>query len=312
MSASDLRRVMVAFDSDEEPDGARRNGIEGALERALGIARNNGAGILVLQTCYDPVADEPSGVLPSPQRRRFVEELTAAHERHLGDLLAPYRRKAPGMESRLLWARDPAGAIIDAAARWRAQLLIKPVSRHRAVADFFHTPLDWALMREAPCPVVLARNGSWRTDGRILAAVDAADEQHAGLSREIIRRAHALAEILGARLDVATAYPDLGRAVDRLEVGGELAGIEAELTESRRRRLVAMLDELGITAVDLHLVKGKPAREIAALAERLDAQLTVVGTSARHGMARLVIGNTAEELVGRLGRDLMTVRAPWS
>jgi len=51
---------------------------------------------------------------------------------------------------------------------------------------------------------------------------------------------------------------------------------------------------------------------IPQLEEELQPALTVLGTAARRGLGSLVIGNTAENLLGRLRGDLVTVREPWS
>ena len=49
---------------------------------------------------------------------------------------------------------------------------------------------------------------------------------------------------------------------------------------------------------------------IDKLADDLDASLTIVGTAARRTIGKLLVGNTAEEIIGRTTRDLVTVHAP--
>lgn len=304
MTVTDLQRVMVASDSTDA--------LEAALDKAARIEHYSGAEILVVQTCYHRIVDESPEVLPAEAHARLIEHLQAEAENALRDLVAPLSRRVASVDSRLIWTNDAAAAIAEEATRWRAQLLIKPVSRHHPVADFFHTPLDWTLMREAPCAVMVARGSSWDPGGPVLAAVDADDEDHDSLNREILQRAAGLARILGARLHVASAYPDLGRAVDQLQVGSEFENIEAEMEKRRRNRLTAWVTALNMEVPELHVLEGKPTDVIPALAESLGATVTVVGTAARHGVAKLVIGNTAEDLIGRLQGDLVTVRAPWS
>jgi universal stress protein E len=65
----------------------------------------------------------------------------------------------------------------------------------------------------------------------------------------------------------------------------------------------------GVDATAIHVVEGRPADVIGALASELSAGLTVVGTAARTGLKKLLIGNTAESIVRDLSTDLLTIRA---
>jgi universal stress protein E len=242
----------------------------------------------------------------------LIEAMKAAERQALHRLVEPFASRMAAVETRLVWAKNAAEGITEAAAKWNAELLIKPVSEHHPIADYFHTPLDWALTRDAGCAVLISKGGSWTPPRPVLATVDVADQAHASLSREVLRTGALLARILGTDLHVATAYPDLGQRVDELQVATDFAGIKADMWQNRRNLLAVMLDELGLAASEIHVLEGKPAKVIAVLEHDLNPALTVLGTAARRGLTKLVIGNTAEDLVGRLKGDLVTVRDPWS
>jgi universal stress protein E len=70
----------------------------------------------------------------------------------------------------------------------------------------------------------------------------------------------------------------------------------------------ALLARLRVEAREVHVIEGRPRQAIAALAGRIDAGLTVLGTAARTGLGKLLIGNTAEGIVSDLPTDLLTVR----
>jgi universal stress protein E len=304
MTPKQLGRVMVANDSLE--------GLEPALEKAAKIERYTGAEVLVLETTYDRIAEEPAEVLPRHEQARLIEAMKAAERVALHRLADPFAAALASVETRLVWAKDAAEAIREVAVEWRADLLIKPVSKHHPIADYFHTPLDWALTRHAPCAVLISKGAAWTSSGPVLATVDVADEAHHALSREVLRTAALLADILGAELHVATAYPDLGQSVNELQVATDFDGIKADMWQSRSDLLNAMIDELALSASAIHVLEGKPGKVIPALELDLDPSMTVLGTAARRGLAKLVIGNTAEDLVGRLQGDLVTVRDPWN
>jgi nucleotide-binding universal stress UspA family protein len=80
------------------------------------------------------------------------------------------------------------------------------------------------------------------------------------------------------------------------------------MKESRERALAELCEELEVATDEVHVIEGHPARAICQLVEQLGSQITVLGTSARVGLGKLLIGNTAEQIVHRLSTDVLTVR----
>lgn len=294
------KRLLIASDS--------LDGMPVALDKAALLEHYTGAELLALLNVYDRVAEEPERVLSRERQVELIEALKAAERHGLQSLADAVRDRVATLDTQVTWHRRADEAILDAARRWGADLLIKPVCEHHPVADYFHTPLDWALMRDAPCPVLVSKRAGWKPPYVILAALDIADADHAGLNDRILIQASTLATTLDARLHVATAYPDLGQRVDALQVASDFEGIKTSMRENRRKALLEATTRLDVAVDDVHVLEGKPAVVIAALAHRVEATLTVVGTAARRGLSKLVLGNTAEDVIARVPGDLMTVR----
>ncbi|MEQ8485204.1 MAG: universal stress protein [Pseudomonadales bacterium] len=301
MQPTALERVLIASDG--------LDGMAVALDKAAMIEHYTGAQLLAVQTVYDRIAEEPPGVLPAAQQVELIEALKAAERRALQAVAGPVQARVASLELQVAWHRQSAEAIADAARRFQANLLIKPVSAHHPLGDYFHTPLDWALMRQAPCPVLVSRRPDWRPPHRILAAVDIADTDHEALNAAVMAMAGTLASVLDAELHVATAYPDLGQRVNALQVATDFEGIKASMRSNRHALLADAIAAIGLEVDQIHVLEGRPAAVIPDLASRIEATVTVLGTAARHGLSKLVIGNTAEDLISRLAGDLLTVRA---
>jgi universal stress protein E len=304
MTIPPLRRIMIASDSEQ--------GMAEALHKAGTLAAGDAeAQLRVLRASYDRIAEEPAEILPADEREALIGSIMRTEQEALAALTEPLQSRVRNVTAELLWRKDAAPAIAEAATAWHAQLLVKPVSHH-GLGDFLHTPLDWALMRQAPCPVLVSR-GAWGDPaGCVLAAVDIGDREHEALCGEILRRACQLGGILGVDVHVASAYPNLGQSVNELQIATDFQGIKASMRDSRQRALNAMLESLELRVTETHLLEGKAVHVIPALARRLGASLTVLGTAARRGVSKLIIGNTAEDLISRMECDLLTVRAPWS
>jgi nucleotide-binding universal stress UspA family protein len=54
---------------------------------------------------------------------------------------------------------------------------------------------------------------------------------------------------------------------------------------------------------------GEPAKEICDVAEELDADLVVLGTHGRRGLAHVLLGSVAEEVVRKCEAPVLTIRA---
>ena len=81
---------------------------------------------------------------------------------------------------------------------------------------------------------------------------------------------------------------------------------------SAKRRLAAVLGRVRRTGVRVQaiFVEGLPADEILRSARRARADLIVMGTHGRHGMAHLLMGSVAERVVRTAPCPVLTVRHP--
>jgi len=295
--ATSLKRVLIASDS--------LHGIDVAIGKAAKIEHYSGAELVVAEVVYDTIAEEPPEVLPPDQQATLIEGLKAAERNALERLVAPYRNKVASIEHRVIWDKSATRGIVETTDGF--DLLIKPVSRHMQLMDRLNAPLDWALMREASCPVMVSKE-DWTATSVVVAAVDAADTEHAALNRRILNVAHELTAILGAKMHVVCSYPSLGQRRGELQVAMDYEGIKADMRATREKLIHEMLDELKLTVEEVHLLEGRPGEVIPGLANELGAALTVLGTAARRGLSQLIIGNTAERIIGALDGDIVTVR----
>ncbi len=294
-----LNKLLVASDTLE--------GLDVALEKAAVIEHYSGAAIQVVEVVYDTIAEEPARVLPAADQANLIEGLKAAERNALNRIAEPFQERIAELETRVAWHKNAAEGILRELTG--VDLLIKPLSRHHAVLDRLHAPLDWTLTREAPCPVLISKQ-PWTDAHTVLAALDAGDESHQSLNRTILATAIELALILGCELDVVCAYPSLGQTVNELQVAMDYEGIKEDMRNTRQAFIDKLIDELDATVRKIHLLEGSARDTIPELANEMGAVLTVLGTAARRGITQLLLGNTSEAIIGALNGDLVTVREP--
>jgi len=298
-----FKKVLVANDKLE--------GLELALPKAAMIEHYSGAAVEVVEVIYDTIAEEPDRILPAAEQANLIEGLKAAERNGLRRLIEPFENKVADIGTRVVWEKNAAEGILGALAEAGAEadLLIKPISRHQGLIDRLHAPLDWALTRAAPCPVLISKK-AWSEPNVVLAALDAGDESHQDLNRAILHTAADLSRILGCDLQVVSAYPSLGQSVSELQVATDYDGIKADMRETRQSLIDALIAELEAPVSQVHLLEGHARDTIPALANEMNAVLTVLGTAARRGLSQLILGNTAEAIIGSVEGDLVTIREP--
>ncbi len=122
---------------------------------------------------------------------------------------------------------------------------------------------------------------------------------------------------LAKRLDGAELHPvhvlpkpDAVGRKDQLDVLSHMLSAAAQELRDRTLNVAeGMGDDVWEQHVTVHVRFGKAAEVLQQVAVDVDADLIVVGTHARRGMQRLILGSVAEEVL-RLGRFPVLVARP--
>ncbi len=173
------------------------------------------------------------------------------------------------------------------------------------------------LLRKSPCPVwvddpvthdrrdVVVAIGPYSTDGH----VDPLDQMLVELGTSLAKIQGGVAHLVHAwRLEGESL---LRRGAVRLDEGAVDGLVEAE-----RASAATVFDSLVVpeeTAdieIHHHIERGHAADVIGEVAERTRAGVVVMGTLARAGLPGLIIGNTAERLLGVLDASIIAVKPP--
>ena len=121
-----------------------------------------------------------------------------------------------------------------------------------------------------------------------------------------LERASFLAQQNGAKLSVVHVIEPLSYAY-----GGDLpldfSGIQEEIQRQSQAQMETIGQKFSVAVADRHIVTGRPEREIHTLAEQLKADLVIVGTHGRHGLA-LLLGSTANGVLHGTPCDVLAVR----
>ncbi|MDE0691151.1 MAG: universal stress protein [Gammaproteobacteria bacterium] len=136
---------------------------------------------------------------------------------------------------------------------------------------------------------------------RILLAVDLTEE-----CRRVARRATALADAYGSELHIVHVIEPLSLAYGG-DVPLDLSTVQDQIHEQAKSHLAEFAGSIGIPDYRRHLVFGRPESEIHRIAVVEKADVIVVGSHGRHGLA-LLLGSTANGVLHGATCDVLAVR----
>ena len=289
-------------------------GDEATLRRATTLARRNNARLTVAGVIEDlDLLNASIAVQREEETGRVVEE----RREHLERLIVSIRHE--GVEVRAaVFTGTPFLAIIRAVLRDEHDLVIVTAEAQVDFKRLFFGSTSMHLMRKCPCPV-------WVTDPeqksdrytRILAAIDTftPGEKNEYLNTLIMDLASSLARIEHSELHVVHAW-DLNRQDDetsRSEITGEMMDRLVEKNrEEHQLGIDALLSKYELEELDcqVHMARGSARAVIPRLASEIEADLLVMGTVSRTGIAGFFIGNSAEAILRQVDCSVLTLKPP--
>lgn len=298
-----------------------------ALKRAIALAETNQARLKVITVIPFITAgiDMPES---APVSIELQDKLLSISKEKLEQLVSPYRQNME-IETRTLVGISFLETVREV-IRNSHDLVIKCPETLSWMERFF-TSDDMQLLRKCPCPVWLTNTETEGPYKRILAAVDVDDSyppeelatRHA-LNKSVMELASSLAISEFAELHVAHAWEVIGESALRHSIFMELPEEKVNAhVASVHKHHAQLLDELisefsaelGRDSVDyikpqLHMLKGAARKEIPALAKKLNADCIVMGTVGRTGIPGLLIGNTAENILGQIECSVIAIKPP--
>ena len=104
----------------------------------------------------------------------------------------------------------------------------------------------------------------------------------------------------------------LGYPIFEERIPVDLAQLQKTIESSVREELDSVTKECGtdVPSVEGYFRTGEPAAEIVKFAQEISADLIVMGTHGWTGIAHLVLGSTAENVVRTALCPVLTVRVP--
>ena len=125
-------------------------------------------------------------------------------------------------------------------------------------------------------------------------------------SRDVSKKACTLRNSCDCRLSCVHVIEPLSLAYGG-DIPMDLSTIQEQIQDTAKSHLAEFAETLGIEEADRHLIFGRPETEIHTLADEIGADLIVVGSHGRHGLA-LLLGSTANGVLHGAPCDVLAAR----
>lgn len=283
-----------------------------AVKRALKLASDNHAKLSVFIAC-PPFPD-----YLQEYQKTYEDSLIAQMDKAIcsaREALTISQEKIP-VKIDLECVRAPAIHIIRHVLQNSHDLLIKDAEHSTGLKGF--KALDMELLRKCPCALFLSKPFKHgQANARVAVAVDPNDEESEGknLSLNLLEISHSLAKHFSGNLDIISCwhFPFEDYLRDNIWVKvpeHELKKMIHEEKERTMSQLKALMKEVNVSGEKhkIHLLKGKPEKQIPDFIDENKIDLLVMGTVARTGIKGFIIGNTAENILQELDCSLLALK----
>jgi universal stress protein E len=288
-----------------------------AMRRAAWIAKKVGAE-LELFVCYYNEHLSGGRFFDAPSLETARREVIARHEKHLEKLAEPLRSSGLIVRATAMWDHPLYEGIVRHAVAVGADIVFKDTHHHSALTRALFTNTDWNLLRTCPVPLWLVKPQEIADKPLFMAAIDPMNQNDkpAALDDEILLLSQMLAEKSNGEVHAVHSYdPRMAMASVMIDAYAPaslpLDEIEEQMRKQHGKRCDKITECYGLDDKHTHLVSGLTHEELPLMADKMNADVIVMGAVARNRWKRIFIGATAERTLEHLPCDLLIVKPTW-
>ncbi|WP_369857741.1 universal stress protein UspE [Candidatus Thalassolituus haligoni] len=296
----DINHLLVVLDA-EHPEQI-------ALDKALWLAGVLKADVSLLTSVYEPYCGDSSS-LEETTKQQIRRARIDSTERWIESFVPEVQERGITVRTEVHWQKHLHEAVIESMRATDYDLVIKGTHPHSLIDRLF-THTDWNLMRHCPAPVLLVKSPAAWQHNRILAAIDATsvDDGHQLISDNILSFAEHLADHFDTDLHMVNAFPQVAIAFAMVPEVTAPDDIQAYITEQHQDACEQLAKKYNIHEDHVHIAEGETDTVVAETATAVAADVLVVGSVGRSGIAGVLIGNTAEQLVDKVPCDVIVIK----
>lgn len=275
-----------------------------AFCHALEMAKNTGAGIEFVGFVHAPGVDS-SEILSHEEKRKVRHSYIDSKQGVMEEFLSSVDLASVNVKTDVVWENSLDRWVKARCEQRSFDVVFKSGNRSES---FLYTPTDWQLMRNCPDPVLIVGNKPWRDGGVILAALDLGsnDEHSLRLNEDILKQSIELAKATNSEVHGCYSM-SIPKALADLDVIDPIA-YKAKIEDKLDPVIKHLVESAGLNKDKLHMLSGKPAKEICRISHKIGADLVVIGNKTSASLRGRLLGNTAENVLHKIQADVLVIK----
>lgn len=268
--------------------------------------------------CDPDIGSLQHGFFVSNEARDIGEKIRAAQKEMIDELAAEARDQGIEVVTAVLEERPIADAVIQRAVDMNPRYVMKGTEYHSVAERSIFVDTDWQLIRTCPFPLWLVKPHEMRDKPVIMAAVDPvhSHDKPAELDQVIVDNAKAIADPSDGEVHLLHVYQriaGIGREATKTfkPIKLPIDELSEKIRKEHREKLDALASANGIDAQHTHQLPGSARELLPTFARSYKTDLVVLGSLARWGLKRMVLGSTAEKVLDHLPCDILIVRVQY-
>ena len=262
-----------------------------ALRQAGLLAQASGASLSVVHVVDD---DQPQTLLE--MERREANEI-------LREQISVMPELQKAKCNPLVVTGSPFSGILHAATTMQADLIVMGTHRRTLLRDIFVGTTVERIIRTGPFPVLMVNREVQQHYDRVLVPVETSEPSIHALR---MARASGLFNLTHATL--LHAFVAIGKGKLRM-AGADTAEYEASERQNANDELIGFLaaNDLGSQKWSLRVEEGAPTDVITRAVDQMRTDLVIMGTHARSGLLKELIGSVTEAVLRSVNADVLAV-----
>lgn len=297
-----FRRILVA--NDFSPHA------ETAVKQAIWLARRNGASVVVAHA----ITDLRRAMTSAPYRARqdlfygegddFQREIRRESDTAMRRMIVDLNAIDLDVKFETLIG-EPYVELIHAVQQEGYDLVLAGTRGLAAWEQFLIGSTAKRLIRKCPSSVWIVKAEHIGPPKAVLATVDFSE-----VSRRAVLAGLWVAEQAGAEFHLLHVIDSMDVPEDAISKIPEGSSLRHEVNEEVKHRFDEFIESLNTEPdkIHAHLSWGTPWKEIGRVAQTLKSDLIAMGTVGRSGIKGVLLGNTAEKVLGSCDCSILTIK----
>ncbi len=289
-----------------------------AFKRAVELTKTNQAKLTVVGV-FNDINRLKSSI---PIAQSFIDDVVKQKKREIQEFVNTVSDLVLDIEIKVFTGRAFID-VIQEVIKFKRDLLIKAIEEQDGLIETLFGSTDIKILRKCPCPVWLIKAKKQEGYKEILVGLryEPKNLENERMNLQMLRMAGYLALAEFSELHVVHAWKLQHESIlrsyrSKYSPADVDAMVKAEkkvrkqwLEEIIEKSLLSIdFDVLSYLKPQIHLVDGNADKVVPEQVKKIGAELLVMGTVARSGIAGYLIGNTAEIILNQIDCSVLAIK----